>query len=868
MGFLNQNLLRFFTKSSVKKGLFLGGAILLSTLQLYGQKVTVIDAFTQQPLEQVMVVSQDKQRFTTSDLDGKLNLDTFTATDLLTFQLMGYETVKLSLKKITDQANVVALFLDEKQLAEIVLSVARTAEQSKKIAEKVAVINQKTIARQSPTTGADLLLLAPSVRLQKSQGGGGSPVLRGFEANRVLLVVDGVRLNNAIYRAGHLQNAITVDPNSIERVEVIFGSSSVGYGSDALGGVVHYYTKTPRINNSKTLSSGFSSTYNSAQNAFINHFETEASFNQWASYTSLTYSSFGDLRMGKNRQHGYNDWGLVPAYSRNNSDYYYPQPTINPNPNLQKNTGYTQFDFLEKAVINLPKAAQLTLNFQLSNSSNIPRFDKLNEYRDGELRFAEWSYGPQKRFLFSPQLKLFPKRKWLYKGTITAAFQAIKESRIQRRFGNITRETQLEDVSVFSLNGDFETAKKENISFAYGFEWVFNQINSNAFSNELRLQGNEVIGLEMNQPIPTRYPSDGSRYNIAALYGNYRFDLSPKTTLAIGGRFTATELKANWKREATITNNLQQIQNQNNALTASLGLSYRPANPWRLNLLFSSGFRAPNVDDLGKIRENRGLLLVPNPGLKPEYVYNIDAGIAYTSNNKKLHLNTRFYHSSLRNYIGRMNYNVAIEDIPEGVSEVVLDLSSQVDHTQVENIEEAEEAQMGERMFMGEKVIPQANSNIGNAAIFGAAFEGLWNLHERFSLGGNLTYTQAALNKNIGPLPSILPLIGGWSMQYHTAALQLALTNRFNGAKAPADYSIGGEDRLDETPIKAIEGDEPVFAGTPKWAIYSLSANYTINEQIRLNAAVDNIFDLHYRTFASGISAPGRSLILGTSIRF
>ena len=59
-------------------------------------------------------------------------------------------------------------------------------------------------------------------------------------------------MNNAIYRSGHLQNAITIDPNAIERVEVVYGSSSVGYGSDALGGVVHYFTKTPRINSNES----------------------------------------------------------------------------------------------------------------------------------------------------------------------------------------------------------------------------------------------------------------------------------------------------------------------------------------------------------------------------------------------------------------------------------------------------------------------------------------------------------------------------------------------------------------------------------------------------------------------------------------
>ena len=131
---------------------------------------------------------------------------------------------------------------ENQDLDEVILSVARNASMRKQIAEKVSVISNKEILTQSPSTGADLVGLSPGVRIQKSQGGGGSPILRGFEANRLLLVVDGVRMNNAIYRSGHLQNAITIHPNIIERVEIIFGSSSVGYGSDALGGVIHYYT--------------------------------------------------------------------------------------------------------------------------------------------------------------------------------------------------------------------------------------------------------------------------------------------------------------------------------------------------------------------------------------------------------------------------------------------------------------------------------------------------------------------------------------------------------------------------------------------------------------------------------------------------
>ena len=157
-------------------------------------------------------------------------------------------------------------------LNEVILSVARNATSRKQIAEKVAVIDRKNIEFQRPSSGAELVGLSPGVRIQKSQGGGGSPVIRGFEANRILMVVDGVRMNNAIYRSGHLQNAITINPNIIERVEVVYGSSSVGYGSDALGGVIHYFTKSPLINSEKKKSFYFSSDFSSANYSTINSF--------------------------------------------------------------------------------------------------------------------------------------------------------------------------------------------------------------------------------------------------------------------------------------------------------------------------------------------------------------------------------------------------------------------------------------------------------------------------------------------------------------------------------------------------------------------------------------------------------------------
>ena len=141
-------------------------------------------------------------------------------------------------------------------------------------------------------------------------------------------------MNNAIYRSGHLQNSITIDPNNIERAEVIFGSSSVGYGSDAMGGVIHYYTKDPVLKSSQKIKSGFTTNYSSANQSISNNFITNYSKENWGSITSLTISKYGDIRMGENRNHGYENWGLSPLFSRNSRYSYYPEPSFNEDENL------------------------------------------------------------------------------------------------------------------------------------------------------------------------------------------------------------------------------------------------------------------------------------------------------------------------------------------------------------------------------------------------------------------------------------------------------------------------------------------------------------------------------------------------------
>ena len=316
-------------------------------ISLNSQTITVLDENSGEGIPNVLLYNSDKSMSAITNLDGLVSLDDFVQNDIITFSHISYEEKSIILSELVARKKI---FLLEKSynLTGVVLSVSRNSQDVKSISRKVSVIDASSLRLEAPKTTADLLYQAGGVHIQKTQAGGGSPVIRGFEANRVLLVIDGVRMNNAIYRSGHLQNSITVDQNSLERTEVIFGPSSVAYGSDALGGVIHFYTKTPRLNKDEFFDYTKSISYNFKDQSKVNNYSLELSKKNWASYTSYTKSDFGDVHMGKVRNHGYNDWGLVNYYSENINGKFYENQSLNNNPNLQRNTAYKQKDFIQK----------------------------------------------------------------------------------------------------------------------------------------------------------------------------------------------------------------------------------------------------------------------------------------------------------------------------------------------------------------------------------------------------------------------------------------------------------------------------------------------------------------------------------------
>ncbi|WP_299618353.1 TonB-dependent receptor [uncultured Tenacibaculum sp.] len=810
---------------------------------LFSQEITVYDAETGKVIESVAIFNKDKSKSGITNENGKLDVSEFSSSEIIYFTHVSYAEFSIKKSIILLNNNIVYLSKESEQLDEVVVSVFKNKAKTKRIAEQIEVIKAKEVQKIAAQTSADVLAAVPGIRVQRSQFGGGSPVLRGMESNRVLLVVDGVRMNNAIYRKGHLQNSITVSPNMLDRTEIVFGPTSVIYGSDALGGVIHYYTKTPKLSKDKEVKSNFFSRFSTVNNEVTNQASVELRFPKWGSFTSVSHSNFGDLQMGENRSHGFEDWGKITYFSENVGNKFVATPTLNSDPNLQRNTGFNQTDILQKFYVPLSKNTDLKLNIQYSTSSDVPRFDRLTELTDetdpSSLKFAEWYYGPQDRLLISSQLEINPKKKWMKSGVFTLAYQNIKESRIQRKFGSLQRSYREEKVDIFSLNGDFSVPLARQRNLGYGFEIAYNDVNSNSFGKELNVVNNEIVGFNGDFAVQSRYADGGSSYLSSALYFDYRQDISSNSTLNSGIRLTNTQLRAKWVDDTFITLPDNDISLSNTAITATIGYVYKPTKSWQLNAVLSSGFRSPNIDDVGKVREKGGNVTVPNVDLRPEHAYSGEIGLQKYFNDRKFKIGANVYYTLLTNYIYRDNF--------------ILNGSSTISFDGVD----------------GNNIV--ANVNRDNAYVTGFTVNYQGKLFQNWTTTGSITYTKGRTFDTDEPMSSIPPLFGNFDVNYVNEKVEAGVNFRFNAKKDISDFNIDeGIDNHEQTPLVDATSSDPEqrYYGSPSWQTLSAFAKYNLSRNFSLQARVDNIFDEHYREFASGVSAPGRNLSVSLFANF
>ncbi|MFS4415850.1 TonB-dependent receptor domain-containing protein [Maribacter sp. 2307ULW6-5] len=788
---------------------------------LYPQMAVVLDADSRSPIVGMAIFNEDNTKLAMSDFDGAFSLDQFNGDEALFFKHMGYETRRLSKEQIAKMGFKVFMVMRPHQLQEVVLSVSKWEQQKKNVPNKVLSLNARTIASGAPQTAADLLQQSGKVFVQKSQLGGGSPMIRGFATNRLVLSVDGVRMNNAIFRGGNIQNVISIDPFTIRNTEVIFGPGSVIYGSDAIGGVMNFYTKEPLFSRTDSVEVRGNAHYRfaSANRENTLHASLNLGGKKWASLTSLTRNDFQDLRMGRHGPDAY----LREVFAKRIGDGDF--LVRNKRPRQQVGTAYDQLNLNQKVRYRPNSTWDAQLGLYYSETSDFGRYDRLvRPVASGfGLRSAAWYYGPQKWFMGNMQVNQKGNGRLYDRLRVTTAYQNFQESRNSRDFGSPWLYATQEAVDAYNVNLDLEHQSYGNLKLYYGAEYIHNKVKSEGRERNLETQ--------VSVAAPSRYP-DGATWQSLAAYVQGEYGARPNLSLLGGLRYNHI-----WSRAVFDTRffNFPFTESRlgTGAFTGSLGTSWFPKKDLQLTANLSTGFRAPNIDDIGKVFDSEpGAVVVPNPNLRPEYAHNVEVGVRKNFGDAAVFSGAAYY-TYLKDALVRRNFAL-------NGNEVLL--------------------------FGGEMSRVQAIQNAANAYVYGFEFGLELFFGRHWSFVTNLTLTTGVEEEENGeqtPARHAPPTFGDVHLVWKKNKWRANLFFNYNAEVAFNDLALS--ERAKDF-IYATDTDGRPFS--PACHTLNLRAQYALNDRIDVLFAWENLTDRRYRPYSSGLVAPGSNLVLGLNYAF
>lgn len=454
-------------------------------------------------------------------------------------------------------------------------------------------------ARGAGRVSVDLLRNAEGVHVQQTSAGQGAVVLRGLVGNQVLYLVDGIPMNNGTYRDGPGQYLATIDPDAIDRIEIVRGPASVAYGSDAQGGVVNVLTRPhPAVLGFGIGGALQASSANQGARARLSAGYGSATVQ---ARLGVSLQEAGDLRAG----------GPVGA---------------------QNPTGWGAWG-LDGRLDIVPSAAhRFTLGLQHWRMSDVPRYDRYWEFRAPAL-------GPDFDYRFEPQTRQLGYARYTFHSNTPAvrrlaasASLAVQREGVTRRrwAADTTPDTRIDytrdDVYTPGLSVEGESqfiVADRPLHLTWGAEGYHDVMHSHGERQNLVTGAVTPTERETSSgPIPAgRYP-DGATMGRVGVFLEAHTPVTPWLQLSAGGRWSGS------RTVAEVGTDLGgRVENEAGALTGQAGVVARLARPLDLALRVAQGFRAPNLYDLTNVGAVPGGVVVPNPTLDPEKSVTYEAGL-------------------------------------------------------------------------------------------------------------------------------------------------------------------------------------------------------------------------------------------------
>lgn len=446
----------------------------------------------------------------------------------------------------------------------VVVTSAREPVPAFEAPRAVTVVERGDLARDWPRTTPEALMDAPGLLVQKTNHGGGSPILRGLMGNQVLVLVDGIRLNNATYRYGPNQYVATIDVGSVDRVEVLRGSGAVLFGSDAIGGVVHVMTREPPAID-RGLASEARARWVSGGMERSGRYDAAAAWGPLKVTGGLAVREYGDLRAG----------GSL---------------------GVEAPSAYGEVGGDARASVALGRAGSLVIAYQHVHQSDVPRFDQVRQRG-----FSRYAFDPQARQLAYVRWSDATASRWAARVEATASWQRSRERRERQRAGQALRIEEEDRVRTLGATVQALAAPFHGATVRYGVDVYHDRVRSG------RLDVDTATGAAVARR--GLYPDGSAYWSVAGfLHGTWE---RGRVRAEAGLRSTATRLEA---RDATFG----AIDLGPSASVGTVAASVALAGGARAYGQLAQSFRAPNLDDVSALGAFDFGIEVPSPGLLPE----------------------------------------------------------------------------------------------------------------------------------------------------------------------------------------------------------------------------------------------------------
>ena len=648
--------------------------------------------------------------------------------------------------------------LISKEIGEVVITASRYPSHQLKVPEAIRLLDARNMQKYQIRTSPEALSLTPGVFVQKTNHGGGSPFVRGLTGNQTLLLIDGIRLSNATSRYGPNQTFNTIDVFGIERTEVLRGSGSVQYGSDALGGTIQALSFQPELSEKPEWGGSLMSRFATQGMEKSVHSAVNYGNKRGAIRASVTARNFGDIVGGDTT-------------------------------GKQVPTGYQELDYDIKGKILLAKSSSLTLAWQSVHQKDVPVFHKytLENYAVNDM-------DPQKRKLGYVRLNQKLDAGILRSAVVTASLHNSEEGREMQKNGSSMLRMENDKVRSLGFSAEAVTSSGKNWSASSGFEVYSDKVNSTRTDTDLSTNSSvEKRGL---------YP-DGSTMTSLAAFTLHSFDIE-KWGITAGARFNSFVI--NVEDESVGNARLTPT-----ALVGNLAVMRKLNSASNVFASVNTGFRAPNIDDLGTLGIVDFRYETPNYDLKPEH--SVQYQLGYKQIGRILSGEVYFYRNQLSDLIVR--------------NKVEGDTIEAYPVYQKENVERA----------------------------FIRGFETAWDLkvNRNWSLSAALTYTYGQNITKDEPVRRIPPLFWRVAPEFNLKSWWINL--EWLGA--------GKQDRLaagDTSDNRIPDG------GTPGWNIYNINTGFD-TEWYNINLSLCNLMNTDYRYHGSGVNGVGRSALLTVAVK-